>query len=76
MVSVRIPKSGQATTEGTIAKWLVDDGEPVEEGQALYLLETDKVEMEVEAPASGTLRTLAPEGTTHEVGAEIAQIEQ
>jgi pyruvate/2-oxoglutarate dehydrogenase complex dihydrolipoamide acyltransferase (E2) component len=73
--SVRIPKSGQATTEGTIAQWLVNDSDAVEAGQPLYVLETDKVEMEIDSPISGTISILAPEGSTHDVGAEIARIE-
>lgn len=76
VTSVRIPKSGQATAEGTIAEWYVGDSEAVLAGQPLYLLETDKVQMEIEAPASGILRILAPAGSTHEIGAEVAQIEE
>lgn len=74
--SVRIPKSGQATSEGTIAEWYVGEGAVVEAGQPLYLLETDKVQMEVEAPVSGTLHIVAEAGSTHEIGAEVAQIEE
>jgi 2-oxoglutarate dehydrogenase E2 component (dihydrolipoamide succinyltransferase) len=74
ITSVRIPKSGQATTEGTIAEWFVADSETVQAGQLLYRLETDKVEMDVEAPTSGIVSILAPAGTTHEVGVEIALI--
>jgi pyruvate/2-oxoglutarate dehydrogenase complex dihydrolipoamide acyltransferase (E2) component len=61
--------------EGTIAQWLVADRQTVEAGEPLYLLETDKVEMEIESPASGIVSILAAAGTTHRVGVEIAQIE-
>ncbi len=61
--------------EGTVARWLVTDLEAVQVGQLLYLLETDKVEMEIESPASGTINILVPEGTTLAVGSEIARIE-
>lgn len=75
VTSVRIPKAGQAMDEGTVARWLVDDRAAVEVGQVLYLLETDKVEMEIESPAAGTISILVPEGTTLTVGAEVARIE-
>jgi pyruvate/2-oxoglutarate dehydrogenase complex dihydrolipoamide acyltransferase (E2) component len=72
---LRIPKAGQAMEEGTIAKWLVADGDSVEQGQPVYRLETDKVEMDIEAPVSGVIRITAPEGSTHGVGTPVAEIE-
>jgi pyruvate/2-oxoglutarate dehydrogenase complex dihydrolipoamide acyltransferase (E2) component len=75
ITSVRIPKAAQSMHEGTIAQWLVADLQTVEAGQPLYLLETDKVEMEIESPVSGRVCILAPAGTTHDVGVEIARIE-
>ncbi len=64
-----------AVTEGTIVRWLVADGEQVAEGQPLYLLETDKVEMEVEAPVPGTFHPLGEAGQTYLVGADVAYID-
>jgi pyruvate/2-oxoglutarate dehydrogenase complex dihydrolipoamide acyltransferase (E2) component len=61
--------------EGTIIEWMVTDLQSVEVGQLLYRLETDKVEMDIESPAAGTISILTPAGTTHDVGSEIAQIE-
>lgn len=55
-VDVVVKKVGMTMTEGTVAEWLVEDGERVEEGAPLYLLETEKVQMEVEAPAGGVVR--------------------
>ena len=52
-VPINIPKLGVSMSEGTLVEWLVEDGEQVAEGQLLYLIETDKVENDVEAPASG-----------------------
>lgn len=52
---VFMPKAGMDMQEGYINKWLVEVGDSVKEGDALLEIETDKVTMEVEAPASGTL---------------------
>lgn len=75
MTEIRIPKPGDAIVEGTIARWLAPDGSPVREGQALYLLETEKVELEIEAPVAGLLRHVGVEGRTYPVGALVATIE-
>ena len=53
MNEIRIPKPGDAITEAVLAKVLVADGESVAEGEPLYELETDKVEMVIDAPWSG-----------------------
>ncbi|MBW8826257.1 MAG: lipoyl domain-containing protein [Acidobacteria bacterium] len=73
-VSIAIPRAGQATVEGTISQWLVADGASVTEGQTLYALETDKVEMEVAAPASGVLSIAVEAGGPYDVGTEIGRI--
>lgn len=61
-------------TEAVLSAWLVDDGESVAAGQPLYVLETEKVENEVEAPVSGVLRRIAMVGATYQVGDEVAEI--
>jgi pyruvate/2-oxoglutarate dehydrogenase complex dihydrolipoamide acyltransferase (E2) component len=75
VTEIRIPKPGDAIVDGTIARWLAPDGALVREGQLLYLLETDKAELEIEAPASGRLRHVGAEGGTYPVGEVIATIE-
>jgi pyruvate/2-oxoglutarate dehydrogenase complex dihydrolipoamide acyltransferase (E2) component len=70
-----IPSLGFSMTEGTIARWLVEDGAAVVAGQPLYDLETDKVENEIEAPVSGTFRRIGQAGETYEVGTQIGVIE-
>jgi pyruvate dehydrogenase E2 component (dihydrolipoyllysine-residue acetyltransferase) len=71
---VRLPRLGQGMESGTIVKWLKAEGEPVEKGEPLYELDTDKVTQEVEAEASGVLLKIAiPEGEV-EVGRTIAFI--
>lgn len=72
---ILLPKIGFSMTEGEIAEWLAEDGAEVTEGQPLYLLEADKSANEVEAPASGTLRIIAPAGETYEVGTVLGTIE-
>ncbi|WP_436014577.1 biotin/lipoyl-containing protein [Phenylobacterium sp. LjRoot219] len=72
---VFLPKIGFAMTEGQITEWLVQDGQPVTEGQPLFTLEADKSANEVEAPATGTLRIIQPAGSIYEVGTVIGMIE-
>jgi pyruvate/2-oxoglutarate dehydrogenase complex dihydrolipoamide acyltransferase (E2) component len=62
-------------TEATLSQWLVDEGAPVGQDDALYLLETDKVESEIGAPRAGVLRRIGDEGATYPVGEIIARLE-
>jgi pyruvate/2-oxoglutarate dehydrogenase complex dihydrolipoamide acyltransferase (E2) component len=73
-VPISIPRAGQATVEGSVSQWLVGDGAQVTEGQAIYVLETDKVEMEVPAPATGVLSISVTEGGPYPVGTEVGRI--
>ncbi len=73
--SLFIPRLAVSMTEGTIVEWLVADGAPVTAGQPIYVLETDKTEAEIEAPASGVLRIAADPGEPLEVGTPIGEIE-
>lgn len=72
---VSIPKLGISMTEGTLTNWAVTDGDTVAQGQVLYVLETDKVETEIEAPAAGVVRLIGEPGEVYPVGALVAQIE-
>lgn len=69
-----IPRLEMSMSEGTLAEWLAEDGAAVREGDAIYVLETDKAAQEVEAPASGTLVRLVEAGATYEVGTRIGEI--
>src|SRR6266852_2858117 len=74
-MQVTLPEMGESVTEGTVAKWLKQPGDPVREGEALVEVTTDKVDAEVPAPATGTLtRILAEAGKTIAVGAPLAEI--
>ena len=72
---ILIPKLGVSMTEGTIVEWLVADGAAVAEGDPIYLIETDKVENEVNATAAGTIHMTGQEGETYAVGESIGEIE-
>ncbi len=74
-VPINIPKLGVSMTEGTLIEWLVADGAVVSEGDPIYLIETDKVENEVNATASGTIRQTGEEGETYAVGESVGKIE-
>ncbi|MDK2878014.1 MAG: hypothetical protein PWR06_730 [Thermoanaerobacteraceae bacterium] len=72
---IKMPKLGLTMEEGTIIRWLKKEGEPVEKGEALLEIQTDKVNLEEEAPVSGILRKiLVPEGAVIPVGRGIAII--
>ncbi len=72
---VLMPKGSDTMTEGKILKWLKKEGDAVASGDALVEIETDKVNMEVEAMGEGVLRKiLADEGTSAVVGQIIAVI--
>src|SRR2546422_3011920 len=75
-MQVTLPEMGESVTEGTVAKWLKQPGDPVREGEALVEVTTDKVDAEVPSPASGRLlKILADAGQTIAVGAPLAEIE-
>jgi pyruvate dehydrogenase E2 component (dihydrolipoamide acetyltransferase) len=71
---VKLPRLGQGMESGTIVKWLKSEGEPVEKGDPLYELDTDKVTQEVEAEASGVLIKIAVSEGEVPVGETIAFI--
>jgi len=73
---VVIPRLGMTMTEATLLEWAVADGETVGAGQVLYRLETDKVESDCEAPASGVVRQTVEPGEVYPVGTVIGEIEE
>jgi pyruvate dehydrogenase E2 component (dihydrolipoamide acetyltransferase) len=73
---LRMPKIGMEMTEAVLVRWLVDEGAPVEKGQPLYELETDKVTNEVEAPAAGRLHRIGEEGVTYPVGDPVGELRE
>jgi 2-oxoglutarate dehydrogenase E2 component (dihydrolipoamide succinyltransferase) len=76
MTTVQMPQLGETVVEGTILKWLKQEGEQVAQDEPLFEISTDKVDTEVPSPAAGTLtRILVPEGQTVGVGTALAEIE-
>ena len=74
---IRVPALGESVTEATIAKWFKKAGEAVKADEPLVELETDKVTVEVPAPASGKLSSISAEpGVTVNVGALLGMIEE
>jgi len=73
---IRVPALGESVTEATVAKWLKNVGDAVAQDEPLVELETDKVTLEVNASAAGTLSEIAAEtGATVEVGGLLGAIE-
>jgi pyruvate dehydrogenase E2 component (dihydrolipoamide acetyltransferase) len=74
-VDVVMPQMGVSVSEGTVTRWLKQEGEQVEADEALLEISTDKVDTEVPSPASGTLtQILVQEGETVDVGTKLGQI--
>jgi pyruvate dehydrogenase E2 component (dihydrolipoamide acetyltransferase) len=74
-IDVVMPQMGVSVSEGTVTKWLKQEGEQVEADESLLEISTDKVDTEVPSPASGTLtQILVQEGETVDVGTKLAVI--
>jgi 2-oxoglutarate dehydrogenase E2 component (dihydrolipoamide succinyltransferase) len=71
-----IPNVGESVTSGIISAWTVEDGAYVERDQTVLELETDKVTMEVPAPAAGIVKHGASEGDEVDVGAVVGSIDE
>ena len=75
-VEIRVPTLGESITEATVGQWFKKVGDTVNADEPIVELETDKVTVEVPAPAAGTLGAISvKEGETVEVGALIGAIE-
>ena len=75
-IDVTMPQMGESVVEGTIAKWLVKEGDVVIEDQPLVEISTDKVDTEIPSPGAGRIaKIVAAEGQTVPVGATLAVIE-
>lgn len=71
---VRIPKLGVAVEQAQITEWLCADSDVVEAGQGIYVLATDKTEVEVESPDSGQISIIGEIDVDYPVGTLIATI--
>ena len=71
---VFIPKTGIYMDDCHLIAWLVEEGTPVRTGEALFLMETNKVEMEIKAGADGIVHHRAPVGEDYPIGTVIGWI--
>ena len=76
MTSIQMPQLGETIVEGTILKWLKQEGERIEVDEPLFELSTDKVDTEVPSPVSGVVtKILVAEGATVAVGTLLAEVD-
>src|SRR5271166_5249458 len=74
-IEIRVPTLGESVSEATIGRWFKKAGDAVKADEPLVELETDKVTLEVNAPASGVLSEIAvPTGDTVAVGALLGMV--
>ncbi len=74
--TIKMPQLGESVTEGTIERWLVKEGDTVEQYDPLFEVVTDKVNAEVPAEIAGTVsKILVPDGETVAVGTPVAEID-
>jgi 2-oxoglutarate dehydrogenase E2 component (dihydrolipoamide succinyltransferase) len=73
LVPVIVPQLGNAMEEVTVAEWYVDVGERVQEGEPIVMVDSEKAQSELEAPATGTIHEIVvPDGGTAEAGDRLA----
>ena len=76
-IEITVPTLGESVADATVARWIKKTGDAVSADEPVVELETDKVTLEVPAPAAGTLgEILAAEGATVEVGASLAMLNE
>ena len=73
-VDLIVPAAGESITSANVAQWRKKEGDHVEKGEVLVTLETDKVSNELEAPVTGSINILVPEGEEVPIGKIIARI--
>jgi len=75
LTTIKMPQLGESVTEGTIERWLVKEGDTVEQYDPLFEVVTDKVNAEVPAEVAGTItKIMVPDGETVKVGTPLAEI--
>ena len=75
IVEIKVPSVGESVAEAILAEWFKKDGDIVKKGEALFVIETDKVTLEVESEADGKLQIKVAEGETVVIGAVVGTIE-
>ncbi|GAB7027748.1 2-oxoglutarate dehydrogenase complex dihydrolipoyllysine-residue succinyltransferase [Geotalea toluenoxydans] len=75
-MEIKVPAVGESITEALVAKWHKLDGERVEKDEIICEIETDKITLEINADAAGTLAVRVGEGETVQIGAVIGTIDE
>ena len=73
---IKVPPVGESISEVTLSQWIKKDGDYVEMDEVIAELESDKATFELTAEKAGTLKTIASEGDTLEIGAPVCSIEE
>ena len=74
-IEIKVPEMGESIVEATVGAWVKNEGDQIEAGETILELETEKVNLEVTAPATGTLETVnIPEGEIVNVGSVLGTI--
>src|SRR5471032_11499 len=74
-IDIKVPAMGESVTEATVSKWFKKQGDAVKRDEPLLELETDKVTVEVPAPAAGSIESISVQaGATVQVGAILGSI--
>ena len=74
-IEIKIPSVGESVQEAILAEWFKEDGDFVEKDEPLFVIETDKVTLEIVAEADGILKILTPVGEMALIGATVGLIE-
>ena len=75
IVEVKVPSVGESVTEALLAQWFKNDGDAVNKDEPLFVIETDKVTLEVVSEAAGVLTIKVQEGETVAIGAVVGSID-
>ena len=74
-IEIKVPSVGESVTEAILAQWFKGDGDRITKDEPLFVIETDKVTLEVVAEADGILSITVAEGETVAIGAVVGTID-
>jgi 2-oxoglutarate dehydrogenase E2 component (dihydrolipoamide succinyltransferase) len=75
LIEIKVPSVGESVTEALLAQWFKNDGDPVKKDEPLFVIETDKVTLEVVAEDNGILVIKVAEGETVAIGAVVGTLD-
>lgn len=75
IVEIKVPSVGESVTEAVLGQWFKYDGDEVKKGEPLFVIETDKVTLEVESEVDGVLKITVAEGETVAIGAVVGTLD-